>query len=60
MILIYMGFLKGSQEAKDHMSRIRAMKGNISNTTEKRKMMFAKCAGRNKIKLNISYIQYVI
>ena len=30
-----MGFLKGSQEAKNHMAKIRAMKGNRINTTEK-------------------------
>jgi len=31
-----MGFLKGSQQAMDHMAKIRAMKGNKVNTTEKK------------------------
>ena len=30
-----MGFTKGSQQAIDHMAKIRAMKGNRANTTEK-------------------------
>jgi hypothetical protein len=29
-----MGFLKGSQQAIDHMARIRSMKGKKVNTTE--------------------------
>jgi len=45
-----MGFLKGSQEAKDHMAKIRAMKGNRANTTEKQaKMMSVKCVGKTEL-----------
>ena len=43
-----MGFLKGSQEAKDHMSRIRAMKGNRANTTEKPKNNVCKMCGKKQ------------
>ena len=43
-----MGFLKGSQEAKDHMSRIRAMKGNRANTTEKPKNDVCKMCGKKQ------------
>jgi len=45
-----MGFLKGSQEAKDHMARIRAMKGGKKvNTTEKTsKNNFCKMCGKKQ------------
>ena len=44
-----MGFLKGSQEAKDHMSRIRALRGNRANTTEKTsKNNFCKMCGKKQ------------
>ena len=43
-----MGFLKGSQEAKDHMAKIRAMKGNRANTTEKPKNDVCKMCGKKQ------------
>jgi hypothetical protein len=43
-----MAFLKGSQEAKDHMAKIRAMKGNRANTTEKPKSDVCKMCGKKQ------------
>ena len=43
-----MGFLKGSQEAIDHMAKIRAMKGNKVNTTEKPKIDVCKICGNKQ------------
>ena len=43
-----MVFLKGSQEAKDHMAKIRAMKGNRANTTEKPKNDVCKMCGQKQ------------
>jgi hypothetical protein len=45
-----MGFLKGSQEAIDHMAKIRAMKGNNRvNTTEKKtKIDVCKMCGKKQ------------
>ena len=42
-----MGFTKGSQQAIDHMAKIRAMKGN-RNTTEKPKNDVCKMCGKKQ------------
>ena len=41
-----MGFTKGSQQAIDHMAKIRAMKGNRTNITEKPKNNVCKMCGK--------------
>ena len=43
-----MGFLKGSQQAIDHMAKIRAMKGNKVNTTDKPKSDVCKICGNKQ------------
>ena len=43
-----MGYLKGSQQAMDHMAKIRAMKGNKVNTTEKPKNDVCKICGNKQ------------
>ena len=43
-----MGFTKGSQQAIDHMAKIRSMKGNRTNTTEKPKNDVCKMCGKKQ------------